>query len=68
MTMEQRDTCPFCESAEVTHLVIGEPLPPRPGVTRSDPEWIVAVGCIHPGYSRRCESCGATWTPPGRGD
>lgn len=27
-----------------------------------DPEWVVWVGCVHPGYTRRCESCGSTWT------
>ncbi|MCP0302833.1 hypothetical protein KU545_23850, partial [Salmonella enterica subsp. enterica serovar Kentucky] len=21
------------------------------------------VGCVHPGYTRRCDACGATWTP-----
>jgi hypothetical protein len=55
-----RDTCPFCGSSEVTHLVIGMPAGPDAGA--GDPEWVAWVGCVHPGYTRRCESCGSTWT------
>ncbi len=56
-----RGTCPSCGSDEVTHLVIGMPAGPESGA--EDPAWVAWVGCVHPGFTRRCEACGSTWTP-----
>lgn len=58
---EPRGTCPSCGSEEVTHLIIG--MPARPDDGAGDPAWVAWVGCVHPGHTRSCESCGATWTP-----
>lgn len=55
-----RGSCPMCSSAEVEHLVIG--MPAHPDNFGSGPTWLRWVGCMHPGYSRRCVSCEATWT------
>lgn len=38
-------------------------MPAGPGAGAGDPVWVAWVGCMHPGYTRRCEACGATWTP-----
>lgn len=54
-----RGTCPRCASPEVVHLVIGMPIGPEEW--GNGPEWVHWVGCMHPGYSRRCEACNATW-------
>lgn len=56
-----RGTCPSCSSGEITHLIIGMPAGPDSGA--GDPDWVAWVGCVNPGYTRRCEACGATWTP-----
>ena len=55
-----RGTCPSCGSGDVTHLMIG--MPARPADVGSGPDWIEWVGCMHPGYTRRCESCEQVWT------
>ena len=55
-----RGTCPSCGSGEVVHLVIG--LPSGPGAGSGDPDWVSWVGCVHPGFDRECNSCGATWS------
>ncbi|WP_159081275.1 hypothetical protein [Nocardioides sediminis] len=55
-----RGTCPVCASDDVIHLVIG--MPALPEDWGSGPVWVEWVGCAHPGYNRRCASCGGTWT------
>lgn len=55
-----RGTCPRCGSADVRHLIIG--MPSGPAVMDSTPEWVVWVGCLHPGYGRACDQCGLVWT------
>ena len=54
-----RGTCPSCGSAEVTHLIIGMPMGPPEDL--GDPPWVSWVGCLHPGYNRRCSACDHTW-------
>lgn len=55
-----RGVCPSCGSDEVVHLVIGMPSGPDAG--SDDPDWVNWVGCVHPGFDRECNSCGATWS------
>lgn len=55
-----RGACPFCASLEVEHLLIG--MPADPDAFGSGPAWLHWVGCVHPGYSRRCAACEGTWT------
>lgn len=57
-----RGSCPKCSSPEVEHLVIG--MPAHPDDFGSGPTWLRWVGCVHPGYSRRCAICESTWTDP----
>lgn len=54
-----RGTCPVCGGSEVRHLVIGLPADPEP--MTGTPPWIEWVGCLHPGYDRNCDRCGAQW-------
>jgi hypothetical protein len=28
----------------------------------SGPDWVEWLGCVHPGYDRRCALCGQAWT------
>lgn len=56
----QRGICPSCASRDVVHLVIG--MPAGPDDWGSGPAWVEWVGCLHPGYTRRCANCEATWT------
>lgn len=58
-----RGTCPVCGSGEVRHLVIG--MPAGPDLMDDDPEWVVWVGCVHPGHDRECDACGAVWIDDG---
>ena len=55
-----RGTCPQCGSPDVVHLVIG--MPAAPSEWGSGPHWVEWVGCIHPGYTRRCTACEQVWT------
>ena len=54
-----RGTCPACGGGQVRHLVIGLPADPEP--LTSTPPWVEWVGCLHPGYDRECDRCGAQW-------
>ena len=55
-----RGTCPLCASVDVIHLAIG--MPAGPADWGSGPEWLHWVGCVHPGYNRRCTACEGTWS------
>lgn len=53
--------CPFCSSTEVVRLSVG--MPAGPDVGADDPPWVRHVGCVHPGHTHECGTCGSTWTP-----
>lgn len=52
-----RGVCPRCGSSDVVALLIGELIGPLPG----KPDWVELVGCLHPGFDHRCESCSHIW-------
>jgi hypothetical protein len=37
-------------------------LPVGPEVMEGTPEWVVWVGCDHPGHDRECHQCDLAWT------
>ena len=53
-----RGTCPFCESGQVYHQVLGMP---TVDMVESAPPW-VSFGCVVVGHDRLCGHCGETWT------
>ena len=42
------------------HLIIG--LPANLDDMTGTPGWVDWVGCLHPGYDRRCDECGLAWS------
>lgn len=62
---DRPDPCPKCSGMNVRHLVIG--LPALDEEYALVPPWEVNVGCVHPGYTRECLSCGNRWELPPRG-
>lgn len=55
-----RGRCPHCGAGGIVHLVIGMPTGPR--AMAESPPWVWWVGCLHPGYNRRCPACWGVWT------
>lgn len=54
-----RETCPFCGSHEVIHVVLGEP---SFGEMETAPEWVEFAGCIFDSdEDRRCKACERAW-------
>lgn len=45
----------------MARLAVGVPAGPEGGA--DDPPWVRQVGCVHPGYTHECGTCGSTWTP-----
>jgi hypothetical protein len=54
-----RGTCPRCASSDVTYQLIRMVI--QSEADERLPEWVVPVGCVHPGYDRECATCGFTW-------